>query len=79
MMEREGTQLQQTIFYCEERHQLNENMMDDIPITYGLPLEGEWSVYSSDESDTLVIALIKPESTDSGEILHVCLGAHAPM
>ena len=68
------TRLQQTIFYCEERHQLNENTMDDIPIAYGLPLEGEWAVYSSDESDTLVIASIEPESTDSGEIPHVCLG-----
>ena len=49
-------------------------MMDNIPIAYGLPLEGEWSVYSNDESDMLVIVSIEPESTDSGEILHVCLG-----
>ena len=67
-------QLLKAGLYCEERHQRNENTTDDIPIAYGLPLEGEWSVYSSDESDTLVIASIEPESTDSGEILHVCLG-----
>ena len=67
-------QLLKAGLYCEERHQCNENTMDDIPIAYGLPLEGEWSVYSSDESDTLVIVSIEPESTDSGEIPHVCLG-----
>ena len=72
--ERRDLRLQQTIFYCEERHQLNENTMDDIPIAYELPLEGEWSVYSSDELDTLIIVSIEPESTDSGEIPHVCLG-----
>ena len=72
--ERKDLQLLKAGLYCEERHQRNENTMDDIPIAYRLPLEGEWSVYSSDESDTLVIASIEPESTDSGEIPHVCLG-----
>ena len=73
-MERKDLRLLKAGLYCEERHQRNENTTDDIPIAYGLPLEGEWSVYSSDKSDTLVIASIEPESTDSGEILHVCLG-----
>ena len=44
--------LQQTGFYCEESRQHNENANTNIPIAYGLPLEGEWTVCASDlESD----------------------------
>ena len=33
-------QLPKAGLYCKERHQHNENVMDDIPSTHGLPLEG---------------------------------------
>ena len=47
---RKDLRLPKAGLYCEERHQHNENMTDNIPSTYGLPLEGEWTVYLSSES-----------------------------
>ena len=47
------SQLQQTRFYCKERHQHNKNAKNDIPHAHGLPLEGEWSVCASGESSNL--------------------------
>ena len=44
------SQLQQTYFYCEKDHQRNGNATENIPIAYGLPLEGEWTVYLSGEA-----------------------------
>ena len=67
------SQLQQTYFYCEEDHQRNGNVESNIPITYGLPLEGEWSVYPSSESDMLVIVLIKLEDPHSSRIPRIHL------
>ena len=42
-------QLPKAGLYCEERHQRNENVMDDIPSAYGMPLEGEWVICVSSE------------------------------
>ena len=42
-------QLPKAGLYCEERHQCNENMKDDIPSAYGMPLEGEWVICASGE------------------------------
>ena len=44
------SQLQQTYFYCEKDRQRNGNATENIPIAYGLPLEGEWTVYLSSEA-----------------------------
>ena len=41
--------LQQTGFYCEETRQRNENANTNVPIAYGVPLEGEWTGYASGE------------------------------
>ena len=72
--ERESkSRLQQTYFYCEEDHQRNGNAESNIPIAYGLPLEGEWSVYPSSESDMLIIVSIKLEDPHSGGIPRVHL------
>ena len=47
-MEHEGKlRLHQTDFYCEEKDQHSGNATENIPITYGLPLKGEWTVYPS--------------------------------
>ena len=43
-------QLPKAGLYCEERHQCNRNMENNVPITNGLLLEGEWTVYLSGES-----------------------------
>ena len=67
------SQLQQTYFYCEEDHQCNGNAESNIPIAYGLLLEGEWSVYPSGELDMLVIVSIKLEDPHSGRIPRVHL------
>ena len=48
-MERRDLWLQQTNLLCEETHQDNRNAEDNIPITNGLLLEGEWTVYPSGE------------------------------
>ena len=42
--------LKQTNFYCKEDRQRNENANADVPSTYKLPLEGEWTVYVSGEA-----------------------------
>ena len=42
-------QLQQTKLLCKEDDQHSGNANRDLPITNGLPLEGEWSVYVSSE------------------------------
>ena len=47
--ERRDLQLQQTNLLCEETSQHNGNAEDNIPITNGLPLKGEWTVYPSGE------------------------------
>ena len=44
------SQLQQTYFYCEKDRQRNGNATENIPIAYGLLLEGEWTVYPSGEA-----------------------------
>ena len=44
------SRIQQTYFYCEEDRQHNRNATENIPITYGLLLEGEWTVYPSGEA-----------------------------
>ena len=44
------SQLQQTYFYCEEDRQRNGNATENIPIAYGLPLKGEWTVYPSSKA-----------------------------
>ena len=54
--------------------QCSGNMENNVPITDGLPLEGEWSVYLSDKSDTLIPVSIESESLGSGGIPCVCLG-----
>ena len=41
--------LQETNLLCEEARQRNENTTENIPITNGLLLEGEWAVYLSGE------------------------------
>ena len=41
------TRLQQIEFYCEEKHQRDENTQENLPSTYGLPLEGEWTACAS--------------------------------
>ncbi|KIM62609.1 hypothetical protein SCLCIDRAFT_24903 [Scleroderma citrinum Foug A] len=48
--------------------QCNGNVENNIPSAYGLPLEGEWSVYPSSESEMLVITSIESEDPDSGGI-----------
>ena len=42
------SRIQQTIFYCKEDRQRDENA--NVPNAHGLPLEGEWTVYASGES-----------------------------
>ena len=44
------TQLLKAEFYCEETNQCNENANRNVPITYRLPLEGEWTGYASGEA-----------------------------
>jgi len=44
------SRLQQTIFYCKESRQRDENAKNDVPHVHGLPLEGEWLVYASGET-----------------------------
>ena len=51
--ERRDLQLQQTNLLCEETRQCNGNAEDNIPIANRLPLEGEWTVYSSGEMKNL--------------------------
>ena len=46
-MGRKDLRLPKAGLYCEERHQHNENAMDNIPSTYGMPLEGEWVICAS--------------------------------
>jgi len=41
------SRLQQTDFYCKESRQRNGNTNENVPKAYGLPLEGEWTVYAS--------------------------------
>ena len=48
-MECEGTQLQQTKFFCKETDQHSRNANANIPNAYGLPLKEEWRVYASSE------------------------------
>ena len=48
--ERRDLQLQQTGLYCEESCQRNENAIENIPNTNGLPLKGEWTAYPSGET-----------------------------
>ena len=67
-------QVQESKLLCGEINQCSGNAESNVPIAYGLPLEGEWSVYSSDESDMLVIALIKPDTADGSDIPCVYLG-----
>jgi len=44
------SQIQQTIFYCKESRQHNENANGNVPKAHGLPLEGEWLVCASSEA-----------------------------
>jgi len=49
--ERDGqSRLQQTIFYCKESRQHDENANANVPSAYRLPLEGEWLVCASGEA-----------------------------
>jgi len=43
------SRLQQTNLCCKEGRQRNENANSNIPNTYGVPLEGEWTGYASGE------------------------------
>ena len=49
-MERRDLRLQQTYFYCEESDQRSGNTNKDVPITHGVPLEGEWTWCASSEA-----------------------------
>ena len=42
--------LQQTNSYCKESRQRNEIANENVPSTYELPLEGEWTVFASGEA-----------------------------
>ena len=42
-MEHKDLRLPKAELYCKERHQCNENTMDDVPIAHGVPLEGKWT------------------------------------
>jgi len=44
------SQLQQTIFYCQESCQRNENTNVDVPSSHGVLLEGEWTGCASGEA-----------------------------
>jgi len=44
------SQIQQTIFYCKESRQHDENANGNVPKAHGLPLEGEWLVCASGEA-----------------------------
>ena len=65
--------LQETNLLCKETCQCNGNTENNLPIAYGLPLEGEWSVYPSSESDMLIIMLIESEDLGSGDTPHMYL------
>ena len=49
-MEHRDLRLQQTNSYCKESRQHNEITNENVPSTYGLPLEGEWTVFASGEA-----------------------------
>ena len=42
--------LQQTSLQDKEDDQRDKNTQENLPSTYGLPLEGEWTVYASGEA-----------------------------
>ena len=82
--------LQQIKFYCREIDQRSGIANGDVPITNGLPLEGEWAIYpsgdagqeveptdSSNELETLIILSMESEDPGGGGILHVHLGNRA--
>ena len=74
-MEREAqSQLQESKLLCGEINQCSGNAESNVPIAYGLLLEGEWSVYLSNKSDMLVIASIEPDTPDGSDIPCVYLG-----
>ncbi|KIM55151.1 hypothetical protein SCLCIDRAFT_30576 [Scleroderma citrinum Foug A] len=62
--EREGTQLQQMKFLCEEIIQRNKIANRDVPIAYRLPLKGEWSVYTSGEASDPKVDGIESEGRE---------------
>ena len=79
--------LQQIKFYCREIDQHSGIANGDVPITNGLPLEGEWAIYpsgdagrevkpmdSSNELKTLIILSMESEDPGGGGIPHVHLG-----
>ena len=47
------SRLQESKLLCGEKDQHSRNATENIPIAYGLPLKGEWSVYPSSESSKL--------------------------
>ena len=79
--------LQQTGFYCEESRQRNENTNTNVPIAYGLPLKGEWTVCVSgkasnlegdadalNEPTELLMTKVEPSIENGGGVPRVCLG-----
>ena len=64
--ERKDLRLPKTESFCEERHQRNRNMEDNIPIANGLPLEGEWTVNLSGEASDPKIDGIESEGCKGG-------------
>ena len=67
------TRLQQTGFYCEESHQRSGNAMDNIPVTHGVPLEGEWTRCASGEVSDPKLDGIESEGCASGMDEWVCI------
>ena len=45
------SRLQETDLICEEADQHNANANANVPVAYGLPLEGEWTVYVSGKAN----------------------------
>ena len=49
-MEHKDLRLPKAELYCEDKHQHNENANENLPSTYKLLLEGEWTGYASGEA-----------------------------
>ena len=78
---------QETDLICKEADQRNANANANVPVAYGLPLEGEWTVYASGEvnnsehdADTSneltepLMTTIEPDDADGGGVPSMYLG-----